>query len=134
MSISPALKIIYIHLVIKVKMIINIYIFNTFHTSHFENHLIHAVIQVKMIMNIFTILNIVYLYRSENHLDSFYNQNENDNEYSHFKHMSSLSLWNSVLALETGCLKLAVVKFLGVQILRGITIYSYFYCPSESTE
>ena len=28
--------------------------------------------------------------------------------------------------LETGCLKLAVVKFLGVQILRGITIYSYF--------
>ena len=28
--------------------------------------------------------------------------------------------------LETGCLKLAVVKFLGVQILSGITIYSYF--------
>ena len=28
--------------------------------------------------------------------------------------------------LETGCLKLAVVKFWGVQILRGITIYSYF--------
>ena len=28
--------------------------------------------------------------------------------------------------LETGCLKLAVVKFLGVQILKGITLYSYF--------
>ena len=28
--------------------------------------------------------------------------------------------------LVTECLKLAVVKFLGIQFLRGITIYSYF--------
>ena len=28
--------------------------------------------------------------------------------------------------LETGCLKLAVLTFLGVQIFKGITIYSYF--------
>ena len=28
--------------------------------------------------------------------------------------------------LETGCLKLAVVKFLGVQIFKGDHIYSYF--------
>ena len=28
--------------------------------------------------------------------------------------------------LETGCLKLAVVKSLGIQIFKGVTIYSYF--------
>ena len=28
--------------------------------------------------------------------------------------------------LETGCLKLAIVKFLGVQFLRGTTLYSDF--------
>ena len=28
--------------------------------------------------------------------------------------------------LEAGCLNLAVVKSLGVQMFRGITIYSYF--------
>ena len=36
--------------------------------------------------------------------------------------------WEQCLSqdLETGCLKLAVLKFLCVQIYKGITIYSYF--------